>query len=131
MNEARVRAEGRGLVRVLEIENRAKRNALDFRALDELEPACEEAARDRVPCVLLRGAGEDAFSSGFDLDEIALTSRRGERPERTLAVDDHIIIRTCNGRGNCMVGKDNCCTAATIPSAVHTARCASSSWATG
>jgi enoyl-CoA hydratase len=84
MNDARVRVEDRGLVRVLEIENRAKRNALDFRALDELEAACEEAARDRVRCVLLRGAGEDAFSSGFDLDEIALTSRRGERPDEAV-----------------------------------------------
>jgi len=82
--EPRVRAEDRGLVRVLTVENRAKRNALDFRALEELEAALEAAARDRVRCLLLRGAGEDAFSSGFDLAEIALTSRRGERPDEAV-----------------------------------------------
>jgi len=84
MMEPRVRAEDRGLVRVLTVENRAKRNALDFRALEELEAALETAARDRVRCLLLRGAGEDAFSSGFDLAEIALTSRRGERPDEAV-----------------------------------------------
>ena len=84
MTEARVRAEDRGLVRVLAIENRAKRNALDFRALEELEAAFEAAARDRVRCLLLRGAGEEAFSSGFDLAEMALTSPRGERPDEAV-----------------------------------------------
>jgi len=84
MMEPRVRAEDRGLVRVLTVENRAKRNALDFRALEELEAALEAAARDRVRCLLLRGAGEEAFSSGFDLAEIALTSRRGERPDEAV-----------------------------------------------
>jgi enoyl-CoA hydratase/carnithine racemase len=84
MTEPRVRAEDRGLVRILVIENRAKRNALDFRALEELEDACAAAARDRVRCLMLRGAGGDAFSSGFDLAEIALTSRRGERPDEAV-----------------------------------------------
>jgi enoyl-CoA hydratase/carnithine racemase len=84
MTEPRVRAEDRGLVRVLTVENRAKRNALDFRALEELEAAFDAAARDRVRCLLLRGAGEEAFSSGFDLAEIALTSRRGERPDEAV-----------------------------------------------
>jgi enoyl-CoA hydratase/carnithine racemase len=81
---ARVRTEDRGLVRVVTFENRAKRNALDFRALEALESAFEAAARDRVRCLLLRGEGRDAFSSGFDLDEIALTSRRGERPDEAV-----------------------------------------------
>jgi enoyl-CoA hydratase len=80
----RVRVEDRGAVRVVTIENRAKRNALDFRALEELEAAFEAAARDRIRCLVLRGAGEDAFSSGFDLAEIALTSRRGERPDEAV-----------------------------------------------
>ena len=84
MTEPRVRAEDRGLVRVVTVENRAKRNALDFRALEELEEAFEAAARDRVRCLLLRGAGEEAFSSGFDLAEIALSSRRGERPDEAV-----------------------------------------------
>lgn len=81
---ARIRTEERGEVRVLVIDNPSKRNALDFRALDELEAACEAAARDRVRCLLLRGAGDDAFSSGFDLAEMGQTSRRGERPDEAV-----------------------------------------------
>ncbi len=81
---ARVRAEDRGLVRVLVVDNPAKRNALDFQALEELETACARAATDGVRCLVLRGAGEEAFSSGFDLAEMALTSSRGDRPDEAV-----------------------------------------------
>jgi len=80
----RIRIEDRGPVRVLTIDNEGKRNALDFRALDELGDACAGAARDRVRCVVLRGAGEEAFSSGFDLAELDLLSPRGERPDEAV-----------------------------------------------
>lgn len=81
---SRVRVEDRGLVRVLTIDNEEKRNALDFQALEELEEACAGAARDRVRCLVLRGAGEEAFSSGFDLAELDMLSRRGERPDEAV-----------------------------------------------
>src|SRR5512145_22414 len=77
----RIRVEDRGSVRILTIDNEGKRNALDFRALEELEVACVAAGRDRVRCVLLRGAGDEAFSSGFDLAELDLLSPSGERPD--------------------------------------------------
>jgi enoyl-CoA hydratase len=80
----RVRAEDRGLIRVLLLDNPAKRNALDFQALDELEAACAKAAADGVRCVVLRGTGADAFSSGFDIAEMGLTSRRGDRPDEAV-----------------------------------------------
>jgi enoyl-CoA hydratase len=80
----RIHAEDRGLVRVLVIDNLAKRNALDFQALEELEEACGRAARDGVRCLVLRGAGDEAFSSGFDLAEMALTSPRGDRPDEAV-----------------------------------------------
>jgi enoyl-CoA hydratase len=80
----RIRSEDRGDVRIVEISNPAKRNALDFQALEELEAACDAAARDAVRCLVLRGAGDEAFSSGFDLAEIALTSPRGERPDEAV-----------------------------------------------
>ena len=80
----KVRSEDRGQVRVVTIDNPAKRNALDFRALEELVHACAAAARDRVRCLLLRGTGENAFSSGFDLAEIASTNARGERPDEAV-----------------------------------------------
>ncbi len=80
----RIRAEDRGLVRVLVIDNPPKRNALDFQALEEIEASCARAEADGVRCLVLRGAGDEAFSSGFDLDEMALTSRRGDRPDEAV-----------------------------------------------
>jgi enoyl-CoA hydratase/carnithine racemase len=84
MERRRIEIEDRGLARLLVVNNPSKRNALDFQALDELEEACAGSARDGVRCLVLRGAGEDAFSSGFDLAEMALTSRRGERPDEAV-----------------------------------------------
>ena len=80
----RIRAEERGSARVLVIDNPAKRNALDFQALEELELACVRATRDGVRCLVLRGAGDDAFSSGFDIAEMGLTSARGDRPDEAV-----------------------------------------------
>jgi enoyl-CoA hydratase/carnithine racemase len=84
MDQPRIRSEDRGPVRVLLIDNPAKRNALDFRALEELAAACQAAGRDGVRCLLLRGAGEEAFSSGFDLAEMGDLSARGERPDEAV-----------------------------------------------
>ena len=80
----RIRVEDRGVVRVLVLDNPAKRNAVDFRALDELEVACAAAGRDGVRCLLLRGAGDEAFSSGFDLAEMGQVNVRGERPDEAV-----------------------------------------------
>jgi enoyl-CoA hydratase/carnithine racemase len=80
----RVRQEERGPVRVLVLENASKRNALDFQALEELESAFARAAREPVRCLVLRGAGDEAFSSGFDLAEIGGTSARGDRPDEAV-----------------------------------------------
>jgi enoyl-CoA hydratase len=95
-DRVRIRAEDRGLVRVVVIENPPKRNALDFQALEELEEACATAARDGVRCLVLRGAGGEAFSSGFDIAEMALTSRRGDRPDEAVErVADVISALPC------------------------------------
>ncbi len=58
MTPPRIRREERGEVRVLLVDNPQKRNALDFRALDELEAECQAAAADGVRCLLRRGAGQ-------------------------------------------------------------------------
>jgi enoyl-CoA hydratase/carnithine racemase len=84
MTPPRVRREERGEVRVLLLDNPQKRNALDFRALDELEVECRAAAADGVRCLLLRGAGAEAFSSGFDLAEMGGVNGRGERPDEAV-----------------------------------------------
>ena len=79
----RILIEDHGPVRVLTLDNQLKRNAIDFGSLGELVEACSAAARDRVRCLVLRGAGDQAFSSGFDLD--AMDSGDGDRPD--LAVE--------------------------------------------
>ncbi len=71
-------------MRVVALDNRRKRNALDFQALEELEDAVVAAAKDGVRCVVLRGAGKESFSSGFDIADMALTSTRGERPDEAV-----------------------------------------------
>jgi enoyl-CoA hydratase len=78
-----IRIEDRGAVRVLTIDNPQKRNALGFAALAELEQACTATARDGVRCVVIRGAGDQAFSSGFDL--AAMDDGGSDRPD--LAVE--------------------------------------------
>jgi enoyl-CoA hydratase/carnithine racemase len=80
----RLRVEDRGPVRVVVLDNPSKRNALDFRALDELEVACAGAVRDGARCLMLRGAGDEAFSSGFDLAEMGRVNGRGERPDEAV-----------------------------------------------
>jgi enoyl-CoA hydratase/carnithine racemase len=80
----RIRRGDRDEVRVLLIDNPQKRNALDFRALDELEAECLAAAADGVRCLVLRGAGDEAFSSGFDLAEMGGVNARGERPDEAV-----------------------------------------------
>jgi len=75
----------RGRVRVLTIDNPHKRNALDFPLLNALQEACAAAARDGVRCLVFRGAGQRAFSSGFDISAIPTGPQEGDRPD--LAVE--------------------------------------------
>lgn len=56
-----------GAVATLTIDNREKRNALGPPELAELLSAFEEVEEHDVRCVVLTGAGEKAFSSGFDI----------------------------------------------------------------
>ena len=63
-----IHAEEDGRVMTVTIENEGKRNAVDFEmveALAETFEALEE--RDELVVPVLRGAGEKAFSAGFDL----------------------------------------------------------------
>jgi enoyl-CoA hydratase/carnithine racemase len=80
-----IRVADRGGVRVVTIDRPAKRNALDFGSLAEIAAACGEAAADGVRCLVLRGAGDRAFSSGFDIEAIPTGPREGDRPD--LAVE--------------------------------------------
>jgi enoyl-CoA hydratase len=85
VSEDALRAEDRGNVRILTLDNPTKRNALDFASLSELEAACAGAARDGVRCLVFRGAGDKAFCSGFDIAAIPTGPQDGDRPD--LAVE--------------------------------------------
>ena len=60
----------RGVLR-LTIDRAERRNALDRETLEGLEAALSDAGADRrVKVIVLRGAGEQAFSAGADLAEL-------------------------------------------------------------
>ncbi len=80
-----LRAEDRGPVRVVTLDNPRKRNALDFASLSELAAACAAASTDGVRCLVFRGAGDKAFCSGFDISAIPVGPSEGDRPD--LAVE--------------------------------------------
>jgi enoyl-CoA hydratase/carnithine racemase len=80
-----LRTEDRGAVRILTLDNPQKRNALDFATLADIREACAAAANDAVRCLVFRGAGEKAFSSGFDIEAIPTGPQEGDRPD--LAVE--------------------------------------------
>jgi enoyl-CoA hydratase/carnithine racemase len=77
----KIRVEDRGFVRILTIDNPGKRNAFDYGSLAEMEAACALAAADRVRCLVLRGSGDQAFSSGFDIDAMEGDGPGGDRPD--------------------------------------------------
>ncbi len=92
----RIRIQDGDLVRVLTIDNPQKRNAFDYGSLAALADACAAAARERVRCIVIRGAGDQAFSSGFDID--AMGGDGIERPdvavERTMEAVDSLPCPT-------------------------------------
>lgn len=64
----RIHAEEDGHVCTITIENEGKRNAIDFEMVEEMIATFEALeARDERTIPVVRGAGEKAFSSGFDL----------------------------------------------------------------
>ena len=77
----RIRVEDRGHVRVLTIDNPGKRNAFDYGSLAALTEACARVATDKVRCLVIRGAGDQAFSSGFDIDAMEGDGPGGDRPD--------------------------------------------------
>jgi len=74
-------------VRALVISNPTKRNALDPALLDQLIAALRRPRTDgeKVRALLLRGAGKDAFCSGYDLTALADNiSAEGPLPDHQL-----------------------------------------------
>lgn len=64
-----IRSEVDGHVCTVTIENEGKRNAIDFEMVEEMIATFEALEeRDERTIPVVRGAGEKAFSAGFDLD---------------------------------------------------------------
>jgi enoyl-CoA hydratase/carnithine racemase len=75
-----IRSECHGEIAVVTIDRPAKRNALDLPMWIALAEAMEAASADGdIRCVLIEGAGEEAFSAGADI--AAFEQERGT-PER-------------------------------------------------
>jgi methylmalonyl-CoA decarboxylase len=63
-----IHSEGDGRIRTITIESEGKRNAVDFEMVEALAETFEALeAGDELIVPVLRGAGEKAFSAGFDL----------------------------------------------------------------
>jgi enoyl-CoA hydratase/carnithine racemase len=66
-----IRVSRDGAVLTVTIDNERRRNAIGTAALDRLDALADEiAAADEVHAVILTGAGDRAFTSGFDLTEL-------------------------------------------------------------
>ncbi len=66
-----IRTERSGAVLTVTIDNQPRRNAIGTASLDRLEELADEiAATSEIRAVVLTGAGDKAFTSGFDLGEL-------------------------------------------------------------
>jgi enoyl-CoA hydratase len=66
-----IRVSRGGAVLTVTISNERRRNAIGSAALDRLDALADEiAASDEIRAVILTGAGDRAFTSGFDLTEL-------------------------------------------------------------
>ena len=72
MSEDHILVSRDGDVLTVTIDNERRRNAIGTAALDRLDALADEiAAGDEVRAVILTGAGDRAFTSGFDLTELS------------------------------------------------------------
>jgi enoyl-CoA hydratase/carnithine racemase len=66
----KVTLERRGSLAFVVLDQRERRNAISVSMWGGLEGACREIAADRaLRCVILRGAGDEAFVSGADISQ--------------------------------------------------------------
>lgn len=74
-----IKTDRNGEILTVTIDNQARRNAIGTGALDRLDALADEIARGDIRAVVLTGAGNKAFTSGFDLNELG-----GFKPENFL-----------------------------------------------
>ena len=85
MPELLVEDVGEG-VRILTLDNEAKRNAVDPGLLGAIVEACKAADADDVRCLVLTGKGEKAFCAGYDLGELEQARPEDPLPDAALQV---------------------------------------------
>jgi enoyl-CoA hydratase len=79
-----VRVRDLGSVRELALSHPARRNALTDGLLIRLAEEWTRAAHEGMRCILLRGEGDRAFSSGYDLNALPATGDGTELPDAQL-----------------------------------------------
>jgi len=90
----RVARDG-GVARVT-LDNPAKLNALDARAIDALEAAVRELSRDpALRALVISGAGDRAFSGGVDVNELGATAPATARAAITRLHRAITAVREC------------------------------------
>jgi methylmalonyl-CoA decarboxylase len=98
-----IQSEIDGHICTVTIENKGKRNAIDFSMVEELTATFEALEeRDERTVVVVRGAGDKAFSSGFDLsiDRSDLPKERKQlwpRMTDTIEAYTYPVIAMVNG----------------------------------
>jgi enoyl-CoA hydratase/carnithine racemase len=70
MSADHIQTSREGAVLTVTIANEARRNAIGTAALDRLDELADEIASGDARAVILTGAGDKAFTSGFDLSEL-------------------------------------------------------------
>lgn len=100
---ASIRSTVDGRVCTVTIENEGKRNAIDFSMVEELIATFEALEeRDERTIPVVRGAGEKAFSAGFDLDvdrsdQTDEQKRLWSQMTETIASYSYPVIAMING----------------------------------
>lgn len=94
-----VRTRKDGGVCTMTLDNEGKRNAISYPMMDELVGALESLdAADEDHVVVLRGAGEKAFSAGFDLSQERRTDDDSwDRMTAAVAAHDYPTIAMLDG----------------------------------
>lgn len=97
-----VHVEDHGAVRVLTLENAPRRNALTPEMLRQLKDALKTS--DATRAILIRGAGDRAFCSGYDLQSLEPVGEHGALPDDLIgevyaAIEAHPapVIAALNG----------------------------------
>ncbi len=94
----RLRAETEGAIRWIVIDNPARLNAFTRDMWDALSGLIEAAERDpAIKVVVLRGAGEKAFSAGADITEFA-GNRTGEAAREYDVINHRAFMSVLNCR---------------------------------